>query len=380
MDKAKLIFRICLFCAILSFVVCLLFLMHQVYDIRLPVATDIFGHYGDFVGGVIGTTLSVVLLYYTFKSQIKEFSSNAKVFEWQELNTTFFHLLDQYSAIINSLKVTEETDNYLTYKGKTALHYIYEQMRYSFIKGKANCSRKIAVGYYVSVYAEYRDSLPTYYRTIYRMLDVLDNAFTKLPNSKDNSNSIPLKYIKILRAQFTDSELLMIYYNANTQQGKNMREFIVKYNILKHMPVMNLLEYSQFCHNYTYSNRCKANDILINIRKLLCDLLKGENNNLAYTSYTNKYNLNVSCNEQRTLIRLYFTRNLQKNIPYNNEFTCFDTVPISDIKKLFDKCLHDELTIFRFRRLQLKSSSIDTTTKFKEQFVITLESPDTLQV
>ena len=41
--------------------------------------TEIVGHYGDFIGGVIGTFLSVILLYYTFYHQRKDSSRNSKV-------------------------------------------------------------------------------------------------------------------------------------------------------------------------------------------------------------------------------------------------------------------------------------------------------------
>ena len=70
------------FSRIVCFVVALLFFMNQALGLFDGfVKTEVIGQYGDFVGGVIGTILSVVLLSDTFKSQIKESKNNAQVFE-----------------------------------------------------------------------------------------------------------------------------------------------------------------------------------------------------------------------------------------------------------------------------------------------------------
>lgn len=53
------------------------------------VATDIVGQYGDFVGGVVGTILSIVLLYYTFGLQREDSKKNARIYELQQLNDKF---------------------------------------------------------------------------------------------------------------------------------------------------------------------------------------------------------------------------------------------------------------------------------------------------
>ena len=87
------------FSRIVCFVVALLFFMNQALGLFDGfVKTEVIGQYGDFVGGVIGTILSVVLLSDTFKSQIEESKNNAQVFESQQLNELVFHLLDQYNS------------------------------------------------------------------------------------------------------------------------------------------------------------------------------------------------------------------------------------------------------------------------------------------
>ena len=59
--------------------------------------TDVVGQYGDFVGGVIGTILSVFLLYLTFRAQHKDLENHVKVYKGESLYNLFFHMLDLYN-------------------------------------------------------------------------------------------------------------------------------------------------------------------------------------------------------------------------------------------------------------------------------------------
>lgn len=48
-------------------------------------STDIMGHYGDFVGGFIGSLLSIILLYYTLLQQRRDSSRNTIVLKSNKL-------------------------------------------------------------------------------------------------------------------------------------------------------------------------------------------------------------------------------------------------------------------------------------------------------
>lgn len=83
--------------------------------------TEVVGHYGDFIGGAIGTLVSIVLLYYTLKLQRRDSENNVQVYKQQQLNDLFFHLLKQYDDILKSLK-TKTADN-KKLQGREALHF-----------------------------------------------------------------------------------------------------------------------------------------------------------------------------------------------------------------------------------------------------------------
>ena len=194
-------------CVGLVLVFLVLFLVNRQYDYSWPLATDIVGHYGDFVGGFVGSLLSVVLLYYTFRSQISESKENAKVYIKQQFNETFFHLLHQYNSIVGTISVKVENDEPALH-GKEALHYYVQQMQSEFDKGEFYENRKEAVGCFMNLYAAHEDFMPIYYRTLYRIFDMIETT--------DIDDSEKVKYAKIVRSQLTDSELLLLRYNSMT--------------------------------------------------------------------------------------------------------------------------------------------------------------------
>lgn len=356
-------------CAGLAFSFLILFLVNRPYDPEWPLATDIVGHYGDFVGGFIGSLLSVVLLYYTFRSQIAESKGNAKVYIKQQLNETFFHLLHQYNSIIETISVRVENNESMTLYGKEALHYYVQQMKEEFDRGEFYKSRKEAVGYFMNFYAAHKDFTPIYYRTIYRIFDTIKAA--KIGKKEKT------KYIKIVRSQLTGSELVLLRYNAMAPYGRNMRKYVVKYNLLKHMPAMGLFEYKEWREILTQDKQDKLNVVLYLLRKNIHDLTPTQPT-LAHTSSKAKYHINVAMKDGGREVKIDFHRNRNLFISTNDVFTCFEEMSIVDIWRLLREWLKE---IFLFSLLGLEdmknSISIDKDIKKdpeKEHLTIIVKS------
>lgn len=53
------------------------------------------------------------------------------------------------------------------------------------------------------------------------------------------------RYAKIFRCQISEEELILLRYNASTHYGKKMQIYINRYNLLKHLPKMHLLEFKE---------------------------------------------------------------------------------------------------------------------------------------
>ena len=361
------------FSRIVCFVVALLFFMNQVLGLFDGfVKTEVIGQYGDFVGGVIGTILSVVLLSDTFKSQIKESKNNAQVFESQQLNELVFHLLDQYNSVVASFTIAKDDVHGIRtiLNGKEGLHYALVKMQEEFASLDMTHSRKVALGLFQSFYDSHEDFAPIYFRTIYRIFDVIDKA--------EVNDDVKVKYAKLIRCQFTETELVMLRYNAMWPVGKNMRVLINEFNLLKHIRPLELLEYLEWRNRLTESSRRKVNILLYMVQKQVHDLFLSDDTTRAITSFRTKYNINVSKLDNGTVCKFDFTRNTRIQINYDL-FTSFDSVTIEDIRSLFvawfkEMFVYSNYAMFNYR-VEINSDGVERNVP-KEHFSLIIARPD----
>lgn len=227
--------------------------------------TDIVGQYGDFIGGFVGTFLSVILLYYTFYQQRKDSSKNSKVYKKQQLNDDFYHLMSLYQYNLTLLSLTMGDDDNMILTGKEALHAYLDNMREGFAIDRTNLLRKSAVLSYMDFYAKNRDFAPIYYRTLYRLCETL-------LDKEDETEYKNIELVKILRAQLSDSEMVMMKYNAQARMGKPFQQYINRFNLLKHLPPLDLLEYKKFRRYFEREEEVSMlNIILVQIRQRMED-------------------------------------------------------------------------------------------------------------
>lgn len=270
--------------------------------------TEVVGHYGDFIGGAIGTLVSIVLLYYTLKLQRRDSENNVQVYKQQQLNDLFFHLLKQYDDILKSLK-TKTADN-KKLQGREALHCKLKEM-YEWFDVKENDSqnRKHAVSSFLNFYSLSRDFSPIYFRTLFRVFKLLETSDKCL-----RVHSIQL--MKILRAQLSDSELALLRYNGMSRQGAKFVPLINKFNLLKHLPPLELMEYKRWSKKMTLEERGCTNVLLLETKHNIQKVLETSSSVESYSNNPRKYNINVSSNDEATELKVYLYIN--KNVKLND--------------------------------------------------------------
>lgn len=273
--------------------------------------TDVVGQFGDFVGGVIGTIISVVLLYFTFKTQHTDVENHMKVYKEESLNKLFFHMLELYNTTLNRfvVDIADEEGISMRLYGKEALHYQYEQLYAGFQIEKSdnrNLIRKKAVSAFQSFYANTQDFSPVFFRTVYGILNLL--------NTDDSqTEQVRIGLMKVLRSQLTTTELIMLRYNAMTKMGSKSTLLINRFNMLKHLAPMELLEYKAWSTKMTLEEREFTNQLLMIIKQNIKRAMKEESKEIMIHSYSNNilvYNTHVSINEQKSDLRVcIFIRN-----------------------------------------------------------------------
>lgn len=124
LEKAAWIFLIV--GILITILITILFLRNRIYSSELPIDNEVFGQYGDIIGGVFGTLVSLVsffLLYETLNEQrrqsntqqeetIKAFREQQNQARIQNENQIFYHLIDKQQNRIN----ISETGNNKGYK------------------------------------------------------------------------------------------------------------------------------------------------------------------------------------------------------------------------------------------------------------------------
>ncbi len=259
------------------------FALHRKYNLTLPFDEELFGNYGDFIGGLL-SVVSIYLLVETLKEQRatskeqRDFTEKQQAFiekqqknaDEQQINTLFFHLLKHLQREVADLNITTENGQYTN---KDFFEELRKELQRNFtptIRYKENILT--AGKHYFELYAK-NPRLGSYFRLLYRLCEIIHQS--------ELSDSEKVKYIKILRAQLTYSELLLLRYNSQNQHGKKFTEYINEYNLLKHLPIFELLEFKDWWGSMIEdeAGRLRVSIFFEDLKSILKKLLMGDKQN-----------------------------------------------------------------------------------------------------
>jgi hypothetical protein len=281
---------------------------------------DGLGEFGEFFGGFVGTIftlISLLLVIRTFEYQRKESKDQRNDAAIQRFDDMFFELLRVYQEQVKELCIKGEDGK--EYCGKEFFAKGIEKMKQEFDKNcpKSNNSYKnSAKKAYMTFYENNKSKLGAYFRTLFRIFDLIDNSILDTKQRKE--------YAKIIRAQLSENELFFIRYNAMTiYSSDENKEYINKYNLLKHLPIFELVEFEKECKNINITkkeNSESINAIYYDIRKTLKDILKKYNSNqytlgtsksIELSKFNKKHKLYITLEKE---YKIKFTYTMDKNI------------------------------------------------------------------
>ena len=176
-------------------------------------------------------------------------------------------------------------------------------------------------------------------RVLYRIYDLIDNSDLQEASKKN--------YLKIMRAQLTDSELFFIRYNAMTYYGNNFIRYINKYHILKHLPAFELLEFKDWWSSLDNIERMGINIVYDNINRLIRMELLGKSKNKdrlkSYLNTQSKYTIQINILQEYD-VNLIFQINRQETNKCM-EYRALDKYDDKRIQQLLD-CFIKEIFIY----------------------------------
>lgn len=178
--------------------------------------------------------IGVLLTYFSQKEesqlQKQEIRESRKEIKKQGFESTFFQLLKLHNDIVDSLVIKYTPQNIFT--GRSVLRIFKERVE-SFFKQNDLPSfdpeEKIEKSI-ESFYKEQGEQFTYYLRFLY-------NIFKFLDESDIEGKSL---YAGLIRAQLSDLELYIIYYNSLTPRGEEFKDYIKKFQLMDNLQIEKL--------------------------------------------------------------------------------------------------------------------------------------------
>ena len=92
-----------------------------------------------------------------------------------------------------------------------------------------------AISEYMDFYSNNRLYLAVHFRMLYLL--------TSLVSTSGLETNDKVLYAKLIRGQLSESEMTMLRYNCHSEYGVKMQKYCNEFNLIKHLPVMQLLEF-----------------------------------------------------------------------------------------------------------------------------------------
>jgi len=216
-----------------------------------------FGQFGDYVGGILNPIVAfcaLMALMFGIKQQRKELKETRDQFSEQSFDNMFFQMLQLHNDMVSSidsdieLRVKLEASRSGTVsidveqlgKGRESFHVMYKSMRQKYWdKRNEDISPEHLDGIYMPTYQQCQSVLGHYFRYLYNVFQFIDRA--------DIKEEKKLFYGKLVRAQLSNHELAILYYNCLSELGsQKFKPLVERYGLFKNLPFTLLLSADHF--------------------------------------------------------------------------------------------------------------------------------------
>ncbi|NKL15503.1 hypothetical protein GFL78_26815 [Rhizobium leguminosarum bv. viciae] len=212
-----------------------------VVAVHAQAADKNWGTFGDFLGGVLNpvlTFLSFMALLFTIILQQREIhgaKEDAKVLQSQrhadrlssermQFENTFFQMVSIHNTIVNSIDVDRgPSKNQL--RGRECFKHFRDEMQAFYDADPSTDELKKSLAAHDHLWKSYQNDLAHYYRYLYNIIRFI--------NESDVNKT---RYIRILRAQLSDFELLVLFYNGLFPLAAKFKEYVEFFTLFDNLP------------------------------------------------------------------------------------------------------------------------------------------------
>ncbi|NYA43123.1 putative phage abortive infection protein [Serratia fonticola] len=217
---------------------------------------DELGQFGDSWGvltsifsvlAFCGVAYSVILQRQSLAQVKKEATDNRDFLRLQRFEGVFFQMLGLLQNIIEDIDISFKSSSREAKQGRDTFHYLYGKLKrkgyyplgymvtekngtlYDFEMIKNDVSKT-----YDEFFSSRQQNLAHYFRMVYHIYKFIDDSGL--------DEKIKRSYSSILRAQISNYELLMLFYNCLGSHGEKMQAYAIKYRLFDNMPLDELIQ------------------------------------------------------------------------------------------------------------------------------------------
>ncbi|WP_186421322.1 putative phage abortive infection protein [Bosea sp. CS1GBMeth4] len=204
------------------------------------------GARADLFAGIAGPLLSllgfggVLFTLYLQQKGLEEAQAESRKLQAaqirQSFEATFFRMLTLHNDIVSRMDLRDKESGDEKATGRDCFRLFVEklrkELRASIVYPPENLSKSINEAY-AEFWRRNRHDLGHYFRFLFNLIRFVDGAH--LPLLDGEKGDPKQKYMKILRAQLSDGELVMLFYNMLSSPGYRFRHYSKKYELLDNL-------------------------------------------------------------------------------------------------------------------------------------------------
>lgn len=183
----------------------------------------------------------------TLEAQRAEMVAQNETLKTQQFENTFFSMLRVFNDIVNSLDHPQREQlingdiSIVTIRGRDCISMYLSEFKKSFhlVGATVNGQKQISLedidfeNIFEGFWKKWRSSLGHYFRTLYHLVQFV----------KDSEVDDKLRYTTIIRAQLSDQEQALLFYDCLSTYGANFKQDVIDFKLIKNVqPDMLLCE------------------------------------------------------------------------------------------------------------------------------------------
>ena len=346
---------------------------------------DVVGTFGDFIGGVLGTLVALYSAYLLVRTLGNQLSVNSDVMDTnkktiyqsfiQIFDNKFNTLFDIYRQAKQNYQCEEtillkrviesgDTKKEIQIKEMVVLHgaEALEKLAVEFSNCKYSDKRtylsrvKSATNTFDEFYSAHRREMSVHFRNLYLLA-----KFVAETDNVDEEGNVKLteadrvEYAKSIRGQLSEGEMLLLRYNCLTSRGEKMQTFVNQFNLIKHLPVMSLLEFRKHRKHLESDRHASTLDThYIELKKRLKEYIGfAANEQTSRWDFSEKYTIVMEISPDRKQFKLTINRKKNRRATGSDgtpsiekALNCFSN--ICDIKELYKDFIREALLVSNY--------------------------------